>query len=156
MEVEQRDIRLAAMNLLAMREHSSSELREKLLRKFSLPSGIDAAGIDAVIESLNNQGLVSDKRFAESFVSMRFRQLKGPLLIALELKAKGVDSVLVETCLKECGLDWVNAAQRLRQKKFGATNPMDARERSKQARYLQARGFSVEQIRSAFVDNHSV
>lgn len=150
MDTNQRDIRLAAMNLLAMREHSVSELREKLSHKFPLHPAINS-----VLEALVEQDLVSDKRFTESFISMRFRQLKGPLLIALELKSKGVAPGLVESCMANAGLDWNEAAQKLREKKFGALNPIDVRERAKQVRHMQSRGFTGEQIRHAFLNESS-
>ena len=64
-DTDQRDIRFAAMSLLAMREHSVSELREKLSRKFPLHPAINS-----VLDALAEQNLVSDKRFAESFINL--------------------------------------------------------------------------------------
>jgi regulatory protein len=45
--------------------------------------------------------------------------------------------------------DWGRAAREARRRKFGASPPADYRERAKQARFLQYRGFSSEQIRAA-------
>jgi regulatory protein len=40
----------------------------------------------------------------------------------------------------------------VREKRFGLAQPRDFRERSRQMRFLQQRGFSSEQISSAFQD----
>lgn len=138
-------IRLAAMNLLAMREHSAFELREKLGRKFP-----NHEGVDAVITLLIEQRLQSDQRFAEAFINMRYRQAKGPVLIAMELKAKGVAPAIVEGCMEALGLDWNALVHKLRLKKFGQSRPLDLKERAKQVRFLQSRGFDSQHIRTAF------
>ena len=54
-----------ALDLLARREHSVAELRAKLLvREF------DSASIDEAIDQLVGEGLVSDARFADAFVTV--------------------------------------------------------------------------------------
>jgi regulatory protein len=40
----------------------------------------------------------------------------------------------------------------VREKKFGSALPADFRERSRQMRFLQQRGFTAEQIRGIFRD----
>ena len=129
-------IRLAAMDLLAMREHSCVELREKLARKFT-----QQAWIDAVLAELAEEGLQCDARFADAFTAMRYRQGKGPLVVAMELKARGVSSDLVDASVKHSGYDWAESAVKQRQKRFGASLPVDAKERARQLRFLQSRGF---------------
>jgi regulatory protein len=138
-------IRLAAMNYLAMREHSAFELREKLSRKFT-----NDEGVDAVIALLIEQRLQSDQRFAEAFVNMRYRQAKGPILIVMELKAKGVASDIIERCMEALSLDWNAVVYKLRLKKFGSSQSLDAKERARQVRFLQSRGFDSQIIQAAF------
>lgn len=130
-------IRLAAMNLLAMREHSCAELREKLVRKFA-----QQEWVEQVLSVLAAEGLQSDARFAEAFTAMRYRQGKGPLMIAMELKVRGVAGDLVDTSLRGGGYDWVASAARQRLKRFGVGQPLGAKERARQLRFLQSRGFS--------------
>lgn len=45
--------------------------------------------------------------------------------------------------------DWFAQAGRVRQRRFGARPPRDYAERAKQARFLQYRGFTFEQIQRA-------
>ena len=45
--------------------------------------------------------------------------------------------------------DWAGIAREIRRKRFGLSPPGDYRERARQARFLQYRGFSAEQVRAA-------
>ena len=65
-----RDVRLAAMRLLTRREHSCQELQQKLKIK-----GFGESLIEQITGDLKQQGLLSDERFAESY--LRFRRNKG-------------------------------------------------------------------------------
>jgi regulatory protein len=46
-------------------------------------------------------------------------------------------------------VDWLATARAVRRKRFGAEPPRDFRERAKQARFLQYRGFTADQVRAA-------
>ena len=50
----------------------------------------DADEVDLAIERLVDEGLLSDARFAEAFVSARLRKGQGPTRIRGELKQRGV------------------------------------------------------------------
>lgn len=142
------DIRYSAMNLLAMREHSVKELKHKLGRNFS-PEEL----VDEVIRSLTELGLQSDERFAQAFVAMRQRQGKGSVVIKLELREKGVNSDLIGYFVDEGDAVWCELARKAWAKKFRGGVPQDSRERAKQMRFLQGRGFTGSQIKAIFIDN---
>ena len=55
----------------------------------------------------------------------------------------------IETALDASGEDWPAQAREARRRKFGGTPPADFRQRAKQARFLQYRGFSADQVRAA-------
>ena len=133
-----------ALRLLVRREHSERELCFKLERR-----EFDAAVIDAVLAQLVDEGYVSNARFAEVFVRSRHERGTGPLRIRAELRDRGVEESLVEDAFRELAADWFDAACRQRDKRFGATPPQDFRERARQMRFLQQRGFSGEQARAA-------
>lgn len=134
----------SALKMLAMREHSQFELREKLMQK----AGVDE-GLEALLAYLAEADLQSDVRFAEAFLQMRRRQGKGPLLIRMELKQKGISPELIADLVDEQDINWVVLAANQRLKKFGPELPLGGRERARQVRFLQARGFSVVHIRQA-------
>jgi regulatory protein len=142
------NIRLSAMNLLAMREHSAKELRQKLEKKFSLNEEVMAA-----VSKLAEEGLQSDLRFTEAFVAMRYRQGKGPLLIGLELKDRGVSSDLIDQYLRDRDQCWSESAKDVVNKKFDAQEVLGAKERAKRIRFLTARGFSSDNIHYALKNN---
>jgi regulatory protein len=47
-------------------------------------------------------------------------------------------------------VDWAAEARTVREKRFGSDQPADYKDRARQSRFLQYRGFSSEQIRQAF------
>ncbi len=135
-------MRRKALSLLARREHSRAELARKLERK-----GFDGRHIDGVLTELEGQRLLCDARFAESFVQSRIAKGYGPARIRHQLRERGVEARLIETHLDECPLDWVAEIARVRRKRFGEAMPDGHHERARQARFLQYRGFSPDQIR---------
>ena len=135
------EVKQAAVNLLARREHSRAELIKKLLLK-----GFSETDIGSVIEQLNQAGLQSDERFAEAYVRYRAGSGYGPIRIALELRERGVSELLIEQFVDHNDPDWVDRAKSVHIKKFKGGMPQDFNERAKHMRFLQYRGFSHEQI----------
>lgn len=140
------DVRLAAMNMLAMREHSVGELVEKLGRKFS-----DSTLITQVLAVLVEQNLQSDERFAEAFITMRQRQGKGSVLIRMELRDRGIAIPLINSLVDEADVCWSLLAQEVRNKRFHQL-PTDGREKARQMRFLHSRGFASRHIQAAFAN----
>lgn len=135
------DTLAGAMRLLAAREHSQHELRRKLSQK-----GHEPDAIESVIEQLAAQGLQSDERFIESFVNSHRERGKGPKRIRLELQQHQLPYELIEKHINERATDWREQALRVKLKKFGQAPIEDIKERSKQTRFLEYRGFTHDQI----------
>ena len=129
----------AALKMLMRREHSKLELFNKLQLK-----GYDDEIIDSAITQLTEQNYQSDERFSEAFILMRFNQGKGPVKIASELKLRGISSFNLSD------FDWFKSAKEIRKKKFGDLASSDFKEQAKQKRFLQSRGFSLDQINQSF------
>jgi regulatory protein len=138
------EARKKAMDYLARREHGRVELRNKLT-KF----GFDADISDAAIERLVDDGLQSDQRFAEAFIQSRINQGKGPTRIRVDLSQRGVSDSVIDAGLYEAAQNWHALASEVRAKKFGTDLPADFKEKARQMRFLQYRGFEPEQIQSA-------
>ncbi len=143
-EADERAVRTAALALLAGRDFGRHELAERLLRK-GYPSGL----IAVVLDGLMSERLLSDDRYAGQFVGQRAARGKGPVRIRMELRHRGVESATVDDSVAAAEVDWIESARALRRRRFGEGPPADARERAKQARFLQYRGFTAEQIRAA-------
>lgn len=83
----------AAMKFLALRERSEQEVRSRLRR-----SCYDGNTIQRVLDTLGLHDLVSDTRFAETWVHARSRKY-GKNRIAQELRMKGISSQEAQTAL---------------------------------------------------------
>lgn len=139
-------IQLSAMNLLAMREHSAAELRQKLQKKFG-----DFELVSQVVEDLTTRNLQSDERFAEAFVKMRIHQGKGPMRILYELREKGIAEELIAVLVDLSDQLWLGLAKEVCTKRFGTVSGASQQDKAKQARFLQYRGFAPIHIRGVLM-----
>ncbi len=149
-------LRKKAMDLLARREHSVAELRRKLQYHVdgrAQARNLDAGVIDDVLASLQNEGLLSDERFTEVFVRYRNNNGYGPQRIQAELRERGVSEKIAAIYLDFGDPEWFERALSARNKRFGEDNPKDLKERARQARFLQYRGFTTEQARQVLGDD---
>jgi regulatory protein len=138
---EARDCRERAIGLLARREHSLLELRHKLRSR-----DCDESDIDELLGQLEQEGLQSDERFAEAYVYSRRQRGFGPMRIQAELRERGVSDQLIGQFVQFGERHWLEEARQQWQKRFG-TKAEDYKERARQARFLQGRGFSSDMIR---------
>ena len=139
------EIRNKAMDLLARREHSAEELRQKLKSR-----DFDETSISTVMRQLQSEGLQSDICFTEAYIRQRFDAGMGPLKIRFELRQRGIDDAIAETFLDPLSDRWEESMKRQRERRFGETIPEDYAERMRQARFLQNRGFSPESVMRLF------
>ena len=132
-------LKARAMRLLARREHSREELRRKLVPKL-----VEGDDLDAVLDDLAARGWLSDARYAEQSIRAKSRRY-GPLKLAHALRAKGVDDDAIEAAFRKAGEDGVSNLESIWKTRFKAL-PTDDRERARQVRFLQGRGFALEDI----------
>ncbi len=139
-----------AISYLAQREHSALELSRKLEK-----AGFDEAEIAETLDKLQQAGLQSDLRFAESFISSRINRGYGSIRIRMELKDRGVNPDIITDSLQQADIDWFTLAAEVRCKRFGEQSPEDYKSRAKQQRFLQYRGFTHDEITESFnlIDN---
>lgn len=140
-------MRRRALDLLARREHSRAELRAKLRSR-----GFDAQAVDAVLATLQGEGLQSDARFAESYLRARVERGMGPVRLRAELGARGLERGDIERAVGALDVDWYELAAQARRRRFGDAPPLNFKEKGRQSRFLAQRGFDGEQIRFALGD----
>jgi regulatory protein len=137
-----------AIALLARREHGRAELARKLLRRLEDHQG--PAEVEAVLDELKRRGLLSEKRFAESLVRTRSSRL-GDARLRHELRTRGVAAevaaAVLDTLRRAEGGSEIERARAIWLRRFGSL-PHSLEERARQARFLQARGFNAEVIRT--------
>ena len=136
-----------ALDLLSRREHSSKEIREKLILRFD-----DIVIINSVITKLEENNLINDTRFAEAYVSSRKRKGFGPKKITFELLSKGVSESVANRMIDEEG-GWKRAAKLAFTKKFKNGISSDVKNSLKQKSFLKNRGFGFKEIESVFGDD---
>ena len=143
-----------AIRLLARREYSVWELRNKLSSRKGFgrrrakarhpkqtdTPDVDQAGLDvgsldvgdraddaeditsaldAVINRLREDDLVSDERFVESFVRSRVNRGHGPMKIRSALRERGIDDAMTDEHLTYDDEFWLDHARTIERKRFG-------------------------------------
>ncbi|NDJ78393.1 MAG: RecX family transcriptional regulator [Chloroflexi bacterium] len=131
-----------AINLLARRPYSTTEIRRNLIKH-----DIDNAVIDAALERLVNLGYVDDRAFAEFWVENRDRfRPRGPRALRYELRQKGVAPDIIDSVLQD--LDAGDAAYRVAQGKLSRWRGLTEDDfRKKMMAFLGRRGFDYDVIR---------
>jgi len=167
-------IRISAMNILAGREHSIAEMRQKLQRKLNRretntesdlgKSDLDkpeldkperiAEQIEVVLAQLLAEKLLDEARFTEAFIRSRINKGSGPIKIRHELKNRGIAGEMVDDYMENAYDFWQVHIKAARNKRFGNQLPKDYKEQSKQSRFLYQRGFSGELIQRLFADKY--
>jgi len=127
-------LRGLAFAILGRREHSEQELKQKLLELEA-----DPVEVAAIVEEFKSQNYQSDQRMAEMIVRSNVRKGRGPARVKQTLRERHVAPELAQENLEET--NWLALARALREKKFGAELPTEAKEKARQLRFLQYRGF---------------
>lgn len=133
-------VRNSALASLTRREHSRTELGRKLASKQHPPELIDET-----LHWLEELGYVDDERFVQVFIRASLGSGKGPVRISHELRQKGIASGHIESALAGADVDWFELARELLLKKYGEP-AREGKEKAKQIRYLQYRGFQPDHI----------
>lgn len=187
-ELTEAALKERALRLLATREHSRFELRRKLMRgtpsrsrllRGRAPNKADSsagdgasasarinAWADAVLDDLARHGLLSDERFAESFVRRGIDRGHGPLKIRAGLRSRAVTDDIIDDALTFSDDFWLECARAAQAKRFGndrnngrnggdgdgaserdaEDGPANRSEWARRARFLAARGFASDII----------
>lgn len=131
-----------ALRLLARRDYPRSELRRKLQA-----SEFDLATIDATLDELEEQGTLSDQRYAEAFIHAKGERY-GKTRLRQELMQRGVKASAIAAALEGI-VDQDSQLQLARviwQKKFGVL-PATLEDRARQMRFMHSRGFDSDTLR---------
>ena len=132
-------LRGRALRALSRRELSRAELHSKLL-----PHVIETDNVVALLDDLERRGWLSDARTLEQTVRIRSARF-GTQRIAHELRQKGISDDLISAAIPQMKEGELEAARNVWQRKF-ASPPQDQKEKAKQVRFLQSRGFSMDVI----------
>jgi len=133
-----------AIALLSRREHSATELSNKLCQR-----GYEYDEVNPVILSLIEQDYISDERYADCVLRSRVNKGYGWRFVQNELSQKGVSSSIAQKVVKNHQIDWYLQAELAYNKRFGNSQIEDQKDKAKRIRFLQYRGFSNDEIMAA-------
>ncbi len=140
-----KSLKARAIALLARREYSRAELRDKLLAGGDRRADMDAeSAVETLMDELVALGFLSNARFAQSVV----RQKSGGYskrAIGAALKSRGVDGDAAADAIASVEIDDLDAMVALWRRRFGKP-PANDKEKARQMRFLQSRGFSLSAI----------
>ena len=132
-------LRDRAIRLLARREYARSELEQRLLAR-----GGDRTAVRTVLDALAAEGLLSDARYARAMVVRKAGSVSRRRIVE-GLKAAGVPGEDIDGALEDSELDDEAAMRALWERRFGRA-PVNEREKARQVRFLQSRGFALSAI----------
>lgn len=151
-------LRWLAFYYLSRRELSQHQLRQKLLAK-----GCDPEAVEALLIEFADKGYQSDKRCAAMIVRESIRKGRGRRHITQLLKtaqlhpsettASELDRLIADATIDTVADDaidtpskpnWLRLAVEARSKKYGESIPLTAKDKAKQLRFLQYRGFELD------------
>lgn len=150
-------LRWLAFYYLSKRELSQQALRQKLLAKDQDPNKVEA-----LLTEFAHKGYQSDERCAYMLIREAIRRGRGKQHIAHNLSQHGIDlpysldeliartdtdslcdgTILDDTNNKD-NIDWLRLAVEARSKKYGNALPTTPKDKARQLRFLQYRGFEM-------------
>jgi regulatory protein len=132
-------LRTRALQYLARREHSRMELRRRLLAHAE--PGDD---VDVLLDDLVARGWLSEARLAECTARAKARRF-GPLKVVHLLRAKGLGEEIIAAGMRAAGVDGSGGIEAIWASRF-RNPPADEREKARHVRFLQGRGFPLDEI----------
>lgn len=136
-------LRAGVISALARREHSRQELAHKFSAAAESPDALSQ-----VLDALEQEGLLSDHRFAQSLGRTRGARF-GLARVKSELQQKGVSDADASTVLEDLRQTEAGRLRQVWEKKFTAP-PETLQEAGRQQRFLLQRGFSSAAIHALF------
>lgn len=133
----------AAM-LCSSAEHCISDISDKLRKK-----GADNMTIDHIISRLLAEGFINETRYAHAFVRDKYRFDKwGKLKIRMALKAKSIDSSLINAAFEEINQKEYleNLSLLLNAKRKSVKAGSDYEINGKLIRFALSRGYEMDDI----------
>lgn len=134
--MKQRKLRSTAFALLAKREHSQKELAEKLIRY-----GANPDEVQALLVELAEENYQSDERMTELLLRHTLNKGRGINRLKQTLKKHDLDTASIQEEL--AAINWLAEAVQVRQKRFGEALASTPKDKAKQLRFLQYRGFET-------------
>jgi len=136
-----------AYRLLSYRSRTARELRDRLQHK-----GFEPRVVDEVLQRLEDDGYVNDRRLAEEWARYRLQaKPMGRQRLAVELQRRGLERTLIDEVLRAVYAEFDEASlaeQAVKKRLRRLSNPPSPREYQRLVRYLEGQGFDTPVIKS--------
>ena len=132
-------LRNRALRLLARRDHSREEMRQRLSA-----DDVDPSELEALLDELERSGWLSEQRMAEQMVRLAQGRY-GSRQVLDRLRGKGVNGEPLAQAAQALQAQELESARAVWRKRFGHL-PATLQEKAKQARFLAGRGFPAAVI----------
>jgi regulatory protein len=136
----------AALTFLDFSARSRKELEERLARK-----KFPAASVEYAVKKLEELGLVNDEKYARETAELLRQRGKGPELIRMELKRKGIHQETVSEIMsgmKESSEDTLGPVRALAAKKLKQMSKLPPEAAARRLTgFLARRGYSPDTVR---------
>ncbi len=133
-----------ALYWLSKRDYSIADFNKKLDKVCE-----DQRMKDQLVERLTENDWLSEARYIKAFIRSKVSAGLGAYRIINDLKQYGIKSQDAELAIEEQTTDWFEQAKKTYVRKYGESPIDDYKERAKRFRYMQYRGFSIDQINYA-------
>lgn len=132
--------------ICAKREYCSSDIRQKVFKK----TEGDAALADELVRRLTEEGFIDDRRYASAFAREKSALTGwGPVKIRFALKAKKIDSQIIDSALQEIDSQRASSKlERILEAKAGSLEG-DPQKKYKLIRFALSRGYEYSDVESA-------
>lgn len=130
-----------AVSLLAKKNYTSGDMHRQLARLTE-----NMCDTERVLRRLTDNHYLDDARLITYLLDKHVKKLHGPTRIKQELRQKGFSQALIEQEIGKSEVDWFELAKEARVRKFGDAPPADPKEKNKQIRHLQYKGFAMDMI----------
>lgn len=138
------DVRNRALTLVAKREYNSHTLSTKLTQ---LGAPIDC--IDTVLSDFIERRWIDETRYCELFIRAQLNKGHGLMRIKQEAQQKRIPSDVLNKELGTLEIDWFQLAREAYNRRFLNKPIADIKDKQKRIRYIQYRGFSMEETLAA-------
>ena len=140
-----------ALRIFSKKRYTMSEMEKKLAKYSTKRAEISEDDIKDVIRRMVDLGYLNDEQFVRDYISECIRlRPRGRVLIARDLKFKGVKKELIESGLEETEIDEKKIAYELLARRLHRFKKHPIQEQKTKAyRFLYSRGFNRDAIYKA-------
>lgn len=141
---ETNKLRSTALAWLGRQEYSQHKFCEKL-KKYEATE----EQIELILEEFCQNDWLCEQRYCDAYVRGRVNKGQGKIRIRADARNKRLDQDNVNESLNKVDVDWFEQARATYYKRFGDMPVKDIKDKAKRLRFMQYRGFTMDEVNFA-------